>query len=231
MIEEHAPSVPLTQLELRQVRVGVGAGFAGIAMYLANAFLPLPDTLSTALFLLMGPSLVIAFVGIFPFMNRPTPTVSALLGTVFGVLGAAARMMFATVQLNNLYYIRGYMRTAESPAAQEAWRDILRGVFTVQNGLNWVSDFFVDGAAFLFAIVMWRHPGFGRFFSLLSLVTIGPHFVMKAITFPRPPAEAGLFDAGPLVGLWFAVVTIQIARHVGPWRYEKLRARRGDELG
>ncbi len=98
----------------------------------------------------------------------------------------------------------------------------------MQNGLNWVSDFFVDVAAFLFAIVMWRHPGFGRFFSLLSLVTIGPHFVLKAITFPRPPAEAGLFDAGPLVGLWFAVITVQIARHVAPGRARTGPAPRGE---
>jgi hypothetical protein len=204
----------LTPLELRLVRTGVLASFAGIAMYLAYALFPIPDVLNTAFFLLMGPSLVIAFAGIFPFLNKPTPTVSALLGTLFGVLAGATRFMFATVQLNNLEYIRGHIQSAESPAAQDAWRDILAGVFTVQNGMNWVSDFFVDGAAFLFAIVMWRHPGFGRLFSLLSLVTIGPHFVMKAITFPRPPAEAGFFDAGPLVGVWFLVITIQIARHL-----------------
>ena len=72
-------------------------------------------------------------------------------------------------------------------------------------------------SAFLFAVVMWRHPAFGRWFSLLSVVTIGPHLLMKSITFPRPPAEAGLFDAGPLVGVWFLVFTIQIARHVGLW--------------
>ena len=35
---------------------------------------------------------------------------------------------------------------------------------------------------------------------------------MKAITFPVPPAEAGLFDAGPLVSVWFALVIIQVGR-------------------
>jgi len=57
------PAVPLTPLETRQVRAGVWGGLLGLAMYLANAFLPLPDALSTAFFVLMGPSLVVAFAG------------------------------------------------------------------------------------------------------------------------------------------------------------------------
>ncbi len=207
-------SIVLTSLETRQVRVGVWAGFGALATYLANAFLPLPPFLETTFFLLMGPCVVAAFVGIYPFLNRPRPTVSALMSVVFGVIGGATRMMFASVQLNNLEYIRGYMEGAE-PAVEETWRLIFRGVFTVQNGLNWVSDFFVDVAAFLIAVVMWRHPAFGRWFALFTTVTIAPHLLLKSITFPRPPAEAGLFDAGPLVGLWFLVMTIQIARWVG----------------
>jgi hypothetical protein len=202
--------------ERKLVDIGVGAGAAAIVMYLARTFLPLPDVVTTACFVLFGPALVVAFVGFYPFMRRPRPSVSALLGTVFGVIAGATNMMFAVVQTNNLYYIQRYMRAAETSASQEMWHDILQGVFTVQNGLNYVMDFFLDSAAFLFAIVMWNHPKFGKIFSALALVTVAPHFVMKAITFPRPPAEAGFFDAGPLVGLWFTVMTIQVIRHL-PW--------------
>jgi hypothetical protein len=147
-------------------------------------------------------------------MSRPRVTISAILGSVFGVIGAATNMMFATVQLNNLHYIRGFMRAATSAAEREMWRNILSGVFTVQNGLNYVADFFFDWTILLWAFLMWKHPKFGRFFTLLGIVAGGSHFMMKLLTFPAPPAEAGLFDAGPMVGAWYALVCIQMLRHV-----------------
>jgi hypothetical protein len=201
-------------LEKNLVKTAAGAGIALSIMYPARTFLPLPDILSTAFYIFFGPLLVVAFVGLYPFLSKPKKSVSAILGTVFGVIGGAANMMFAVVQMNNLHYIFKYMRAAESPEAKEMWRNILNGVFTVQNGLNYVSDLFIDWTAFLFAVVMWSHPKFGKIFSILGFIAAGFHFVMKLITFPTPPAEAGLFDAGPMVSVWFALVTIQVIRNI-----------------
>ncbi len=39
-------------------------------------------------------------------------------------------------------------------------------------------------------------------------VLVGTHDVLKAWTFPVPPREAGWFDAGPMVGAWFTVVSV-----------------------
>jgi len=36
--------------------------------------------------------------------------------------------------------------------------------------------------------------------------------VLNLQTFPTPPANAGLFDLGPVLGLWYLAVTIQVAR-------------------
>lgn len=211
-------------LEKKLVIVGLAAGIAAVVMYLARTFLPLPGFVRVGLFIFFGPLLVVAFLGFYPFINKPRPSVSAILATVFGVIAGATNMMFAVVQLTNLHYIRGYMRASESEAAEEIWRNILSGVFTVQNGINYVMDFFLDWTAFMYAVLMWSHPKFGRIFSILSVLFVGPHFVMKLITFPEPPAEAGLFDAGPLVALWFAIVLIQVARNLGWIGEQKLPA-------
>ncbi len=206
---------PDAALERRLVKIGWTAGLVAVAMYLTRTLLPLPDWLGTAFFIYFGPVLVVAFLGFYPFLARPRASIPALLATVFGVIAGAVNMMFAVVQLNNLHTIRKYMRAAESEAAREAWIDILSGVFTVQNGMNYVYDFFLDMAAFMYAAVMWTHPKFGKIFSILSVLAVGPHFVMKIITFPEPPAEAGLFDAGPLVAIWFAIVLVQVGRNLG----------------
>ena len=156
----------------------------------------------------------VAYVGFYPFMARPRPTVAAIVGSVFGVIAAAVNMAFAVVQLNNLHTIRVLAREAASEAEREEWRHILQGVFTVQNGLNYVADFFFDWTIFFWAVLMWSHPKFGKIFTIAGFIAGGLHFGMKLWTFPAPPREAGLFDAGPLIGLWYAAVSIQALRHV-----------------
>ena len=204
----------IRHLQKALVKTGVGAGIAVSIMYPARTFIPLPDFVSTSFFVYFGPLLVVAFIGLYPFLAKPRTTVAAILGTAFGVIGGVANTMFAVVQMTNLHYIYGYIRSAETAPAKQEWRDILNGVFTVQNGLNYVSDLFIDWTAFMFAIVLWSHPKFSRIFSITGVIAAGFHFVMKAYSFPVPPGEAGLFDAGPLVSIWFAVVTIQVLRNV-----------------
>ena len=201
-------------LQKTLVKTAVGAGIAVSIMYPVRTFVPLPDFVATLFFIYFGPLLVVAIIGLYPFLTRIRATVPAILGTAFGVIGGVANTMFAVVQMTSLHYIHGYIRFAEAAAAKQEWRDILNGVFTVQNGLNYVSDLFIDWTAFMFAIVLWSHPKFGRIFSITGVLAAGFHFVMKAYTFPVPPSEAGLFDAGPLVSIWFAVVTIQVLRNV-----------------
>lgn len=210
-------------LERTLVKTAVSAGIALAVMYPARTFLDLPDFLALAFFIFFGPLLVVAFVGLLPFLAKPRLSVAVILGTVFGVIAGTVNTMFAVVQITNLHYIRGYMRAADSPAAQQNWQDILNGVFTVQNGLNYVADLFLDWTAFLYAVVMWSHPKFGRIFAVLGFIAVGLHFVMKLYTFPEPPSEAGLFDAGPLVSIWFALVTIQVLRHLAWMNDSKTR--------
>jgi hypothetical protein len=202
-------------LETRLVRLGAIAGLTGCLMYAVRSF-PIPSLLQQGLFMFFGPVLVVAYVGIFPFMARPRVTVAATLGSVFGIVAAAFNMAFSIVQLNNLHYLRGFIRAAASEVERQQWRNILRGVFTVQNGLNYVADFFFDWTIFFWAMLMWRHPKFGKFFTVTGIIAGGLHFGTKLATFPVPPAEAGLFDAGPLIGIWYAMVCIQVLRHL-PW--------------
>ncbi|MFQ5568081.1 MAG: hypothetical protein ACE5G0_00315 [Rhodothermales bacterium] len=195
------------------VKISVGAGLAVVVMYLLPKLVPL-GFLGTYFFIYQGPLLVVAFVGLYPFLSKPTVSVSAILGTLFGVIAGVCRMLFSVVQLTNLHYIRRSMRDAETPEAEQVWQHIFDGVFTVQNGISYVMDFFLDWAVFLFAVVMWRHPKFGKVFSILGLIVAGFHFVMKAYSFPEPPAEAGLFDAGPFVSVWAALVFIWVLRNL-----------------
>jgi hypothetical protein len=206
--------LPQQNLAKNLTKTGVAAGLTVSIMYPARTFLPLPELLVEWFFIFFGPIVIIAYVGIVPFLMKHRLTVPAILGTLFGVLAGSANAMFAVVQLNNLHYLQPLIDAAEDPAVRDSWHNILYGVFSVQNGLNIVADIFFDWTAICYGLFMWNHPKFGKTFSVLGFLAGGTHFVLKMTTFPTPPSEAGLFDAGPIVSIFFALVTIQVLRHL-----------------
>jgi hypothetical protein len=55
------------------------------------------------------------------------------------------------------------------------------------------------------------HEWFGKSFGFSGLAIASILIVLNLATFPTPPAAAGLFDAGPLVGTWYFAITIASA--------------------
>jgi len=189
---------------------GAILGLGVVAMYLLPKILPLPDRIDTLFYVYQGPLMAFGFLGIFAFIRAHKLTVPLFTAAVFSVTAAVSRMMFLVVQLNNVHFIRSYRDAAEGVEQQGEWTNILRGVFTVQNGLNIVSDVFLDLGIILFSVACWSHPKLGKPVALIGFLTAGLHFTFKAWTFPEAPASAGLFDVGPYVALWPALVCILI---------------------
>lgn len=74
-------------------------------------------------------------------------------------------------------------------------------------------DMFVFSAVILLGVAMLNHPKFGKFFGLPGILIGLLGLAFNIYTFPANPGTTGLIDVGPLVGLWFLLVTIQIIRH------------------
>jgi hypothetical protein len=81
-------------------------------------------------------------------------------------------------------------------------------------GLDKAFDAYIGLGTVFFAIAMWRHPRFGRGFAISGLVIGAGLIFLNFLTFPSPPANAGLFDPGPVIGLWYLAVTIEMVRSV-----------------
>jgi len=189
------------QAEKNLARLGIIAGAVTALTYFVGTFVPLPAAVERVIFIYSGPLLVVAIVGAYQFLRRPHASASAMLGTVFGIVAGVTRMLFSVVQEANVERFSRITVMAD-PAAQQMWRDIKGRIFSVKNGMNYVFDFFGAITGYLFAIALWRHPKFGKPFSIAAVLLVSPHFVMKLITVPKPPASAGLFDPGPLSSRW-----------------------------
>ena len=82
----------------------------------------------------------------------------------------------------------------------------------VEFGLDLSWDVFLVAGTILFCCAMFGDPRFGRRFALPGIGVAVGLYALNFATFPTPPASEGLVDLGPLVGLWYAAVSVQALR-------------------
>ena len=61
----------------------------------------------------------------------------------------------------------------------------------------------------LLAWNMWHHPRFGRILAVSGIVIAVALVIANLIVFPEPPGNAGSIDLGPVIGLWYLIVTVR----------------------
>jgi hypothetical protein len=77
-------------------------------------------------------------------------------------------------------------------------------------GLDVAWDLSVGAGTVLFGLALWHHPRFRPAVALSGVLVGLLLLALNIATFPTPPAEAGLFDAGPFVGLWYMLLSVRV---------------------
>lgn len=91
---------------------------------------------------------------------------------------------------------------------------IWSAIDSVQLGVDITFDIFYSITFILYSILMFNHPRFGKIFSISGIVLFASLLFLNLFTFPHPPASKGLFDVGPITGLWGLIVIIQTLRSI-----------------
>ena len=107
------------------------------------------------------------------------------------------------------------VREAGDEAAREIANQVLWGVNVVQSGLDICWDIFVSLGTVFLGVALMSHPRYGKLFGWAGVVAATLALGLNLYAFPTAPAEAGLVDLGPAVGLWFVVVLLQLLRSFG----------------
>ncbi len=81
------------------------------------------------------------------------------------------------------------------------------GLDHVHFGLDLSWDTFICLGTFLFGLAMLRRPGFGPVVGSAGMAIAVALYGVNFATFPEPPNESAI-DLGPLIGLWYAVVSV-----------------------
>jgi hypothetical protein len=176
----------------------LAAGFGACLAYPLGVFAPLPIPVRTLLLAFFGPLLGLGSYGLFRVLSLNRNSVCGGLGAASNAIAGALFVAMILVQL-----AAGHRD--EDSYAQAVWL-----------GLDVAWDLYIGVGTLLFAAAACTHQWFGKVIGISGFVIALLLLVLNLWTFPVPPASAGLFDAGPLVGGWYLVVTLAAAR--GLWR-------------
>ncbi len=191
-------------MTIRWIRFGIVAGLAASTIYPLLIVGPLPAMVLVILAGLLGPAIGVASLGLREILLLGKESVSAHLAAVFNF---AAGALFTAMILVQLAVRMG----------QGEWAQLV----AVWLGVDVAWDVYIALGTLLFAVAMERHPRFGRWFAWPGLVLSVALLALNFYTFPIPPAEAGLIDLGPAVGLWYLAVTLQTWRSL-PWARQRV---------
>jgi hypothetical protein len=207
-IAHRVPESPLRNDSRTWAELGCVFGVLGTAAYAIASAVPMSPALQAVAVSIFGPGIAVASAGLYEVLRLHRSTVGLKIGLVANIAAGITVTMMLLAQIAfkrwlELKFPAGLAATPSSPSYQAA-----NGL---QIGLDVTWDVFLAIGTFLFALNMWRHPRFGRAFAIIGTALAILLLTLNFGTFPEPPAEAGLVDVGPLVGLWYLVAAIRIA--------------------
>lgn len=184
-----------------------------VGMYVLGAvgIVPVSGNLLLLPFLALGPLGIVGAVELGRFLSRDSSCILTRAGTAFGVVAFALWEVVVAVQNGT----RALWREFIVPDLQnllsggtEAVRLLFHGVNAVQATMDVAFDIFYCLSILLFSVAMLRDPSFGRVVGGVGILSAAGLLILNLWTFPRPPAEAGLLDLGPVTGVWWLAVIV-----------------------
>ena len=181
------------------VIVGVSGLLANVA-YVLTAAVPLGDVAGPVVASLFGPLIAGFSVALYLLLASERATLAGQLAAISNVAAGALVTAMLLVQI------------AIDDVKAELSAPVYDAFKHVEFGLDLSWDVFVVIGTILFACAMLADPRFGRRFGLPGIGVAVALYALNFASFPTPPGDSGLVDLGPLVGLWYAAVSIQALR-------------------
>ena len=177
-------------------------GLAAVGAYTLLVAVPLPDKVAAVVASMFGPLVACASIGLYRVLAWRRETIAGFLAAIANVAAGALVVAMLLVQLA--------LDDAEKQApGLDASTE--RVFDHVHFGLDLSWDTFICLGTFLFGLAMLRHPGFGPLVGGAGMVIAVALYAVNFATFPEPPGESAV-DLGPLIGLWYAVVSVLLLR-------------------
>ncbi len=212
-------------LTRKWVLAGIICGILADIVYALSVGVSLPPRVAYPLFWSFGPLLVVAGVGLYHFLKWQRQSLSLQLGTLFLIIAGALVALMGTMQGSSTAELQK-IRPDQASSNFEAWRMARVSADSIQLGADLAWDIFVFSSMVLLGLAVIKDSRIGKLLGISGILLGLAGLAFNIYTFPANPGTAGLIDVGPLVGLWFLLVTIKIIRH-----YKSIRDKPTASLG
>jgi hypothetical protein len=187
-------------------------GLAAVISYTLISAAPLSHAQALVVACVFGPALMCASMGLYQALRVRRRTVSLDLGVIANVAAGVTVTLTLLAQLGLKRSFELEFGSGTTDSSERALRAGYEAANGIQLGLDVAFDLFLGLGTLLLASNMWRHPRFGRLLAVSGGVIATALVAANLAVFPEPPADAGSIDFGPLIGLWYLIVTVQLAR-------------------
>lgn len=195
-------------IDITWIKIGIVAGFLTTIIYPLLIFAPMPRLATVVLVFAIGPLLSISSVGLYKFIQLHRKTVTLQIAVTANIIAGTLFCLMLVVQMALRYPMLDHIeRTGD-----ESVREIVKWAWNVDLGLDLSWDLYIALGTFFFALNMLGHPKLGKIVGGVGMLVTVAMIGFNIYTFPDPPADAGLFDLGPFVGLWYLLVTVLVLR-------------------
>lgn len=154
---------------------------------------------------------VIAVWGLHRLLSSEKFSIASKVAAIFGYIAFGLVVTMLIVQ-GAVMARMGSRFVAASASDQQMVVTLYRGLRSIDLGMDLAWDVFGCISFLLFGMLMIRNRHFGPIFGLAGIIITGLLLILNVATAPTPPGSAGLVDLGPLTGLWFLAVSIQMLR-------------------
>lgn len=182
------------ELDYRWAPVTAISGTAGVVAYTFALASESSDAFTVVASFIFAFGITLGSVGLYHILGGVKGSPLVLIATVANVIAAALLFAMLMVQL--------------SVHALDPQPDA--GLKVVWLGLDVAWDLYIGTGTILFGLSMFGRPGLGAWLGVPGLLIGSLLLIFNVATFPTPPANAGLVDLGPLLGLWYVVVFVRL---------------------
>jgi hypothetical protein len=189
--------------------IGGISGVVGTICYVIAITIPLNQIAMFGL-AMTWPILSIIFVfSFYRYYALERKSVMNELAFLFASLAFTMVACMMSIQLAVGIGVEEYMAKS-SYADQQVLKVVKRSVRLVDMGLDVAWDMFIGVSLIFLSIALKQHHSFGTWWGLPSALLGVMLIVLNLLTFPWPPNSRGLFDIGPVVGLYIICLSTRL---------------------
>jgi hypothetical protein len=197
-------------------RVGAACGFLAVLSYTLISAAPLSSAQALIVACVFGPALMCASTCLYHVLRAHRRTVTLDRGLMANAAAGVTVTLMVFAQLG----LKRWFEVPFGPGSDDSSEHALHAAYEAANGiqlgLDVAWDLFLALGTILLASNMWSHPRFGRLLAVSGSAIAVALAVANLAVFPEPPGQAGSIDLGPVIGLWYLIVTIRLAS-TGRW--------------